>query len=97
MEIQPLEDRVLVKPAEAVNVTPGGIQLPTEAAEKPLIGEVIEVGEGRFSRDGRRPMTVKKGDTVLFAKYGGVDIKMDGAEYKIFQEKELLGIVKENS
>ena len=94
MKLKPLEDRVVVKPQEAEAVTAGGIHLPESAKEKPLMGDVIAVGEGRLLDSGARgEMSVKKGDVVLYGKYGGSEVEVDGVEYKILRESELLGIV----
>jgi len=95
MKLKPLEDRVVVKPQEAEAVTAGGIVLPESAKEKPLMGEVVAVGDGKLLDSGARgEMSVKKGDTVLYGKYGGSEVEVDGVEYKILREGELLGIVE---
>lgn len=95
MKLKPLEDRVVVKPQEAEAVTPGGIVLPDSAKEKPLMGKVVAVGDGKLLDSGARgEMSVKKGDTVLYGKYGGSEVEVDGVEYKILRESELLGIVE---
>lgn len=95
MKLKPLEDRVVVKPKEAEAVTAGGIVLPETAKEKPLMGEVVAVGDGKLLDSGARgEMSVKKGDTVLYGKYGGSEVEIDGVEYKILRESELLGIVQ---
>ncbi|HEV58895.1 MAG TPA: co-chaperone GroES [Phycisphaerales bacterium] len=94
MKLKPLDDRVVVKPNEAEEKTAGGIVLPDAAKEKPLQGKVIAVGPGKLLDSGKRgEMSVKKGDTVVFGKYGGSDIEIDGTEYKILRESEILGIV----
>ncbi len=94
MKLKPLDDRVVVKPNEAEEKTAGGIVLPDAAKEKPLQGKVIAVGPGKLLDNGKRgEMSVKKGDTVVFGKYGGSDIEIDGTEYKILRESEILGIV----
>jgi len=94
MKLKPLDDRVVVKPNEAEEKTAGGIVLPDAAKEKPLQGKVIAVGPGKLLDSGKRgDMSVKKGDTVVFGKYGGSDIEIDGTEYKILRESEILGIV----
>ena len=94
MKLKPLEDRVVVKPQEAEAVTAGGIHLPESAKEKPLMGDVIAVGDGKLLDSGARgEMSVKKGDVVLYGKYGGSEVEVDGVEYKILRESELLGIV----
>jgi chaperonin GroES len=96
MKLKPLEDRVVVKPQEAEEKTAGGIVLPDTAKEKPLMGKVIAVGEGKRLDNGTRAkMTVKKNDVVLFGKYSGSEVELDGTEYKILRESELLGIVEQ--
>jgi chaperonin GroES len=95
MKLRPLDDRVVVKPEEAEEKTAGGIVLPDTAKEKPLMGKVIAVGPGKMLDNGKRTeVAVKKNDTVLFGKYGGNNIKIDGVEYKILSESEILGIVE---
>jgi chaperonin GroES len=95
MKLIPLEDRVVVKPQEAESKTPGGIVLPDTAKEKPLIGKVIAVGPGKLDDDGKRiPMSVKKNDTVLFGKYSGSEVELDGEDYKILRESEILGVIE---
>jgi chaperonin GroES len=95
MKLRPLDDRIVVKPQEAEEKTAGGIVLPDTAKEKPLMGKVVEVGPGKILDNGKRvPVAVKKNDTVLFGKYGGNDIKIDGVEYKILRESDILGIVE---
>ena len=95
MKLKPLEDRVVVKPQEAQVVTTGGIVQPESAKEKPLMGKVVEVGNGKLLDSGARgEMSVKKGNVVLYGKYGGSEVEVDGVEYKILRESELLGIVE---
>jgi chaperonin GroES len=95
MKLRPLDDRIIVRPEEAEEKTAGGIVLPDTAKEKPLMGKVIAVGPGKLLDSGKRAeVAVKKNDTVLFAKYGGNDIKIDGVEYKILHESDILGIVE---
>ena len=95
MPVKPLGDRVLVKRVEEEEEkTSGGIYIPDTAKEKPQRGEVVAVGPGRLTEDGKRlPMDVKEGDEVLFGKYSGSDIKIDGEEYMIIKEDELYGII----
>jgi chaperonin GroES len=94
MNIKPLADRVVVKPAEAEEKTKGGIILPDTAKEKPVQGEVVAVGPGRVSDDGKKiPMEVKKGDKVLYGKYSGTEVTIDGEEYLIMRESDLFAIV----
>ena len=95
MKLKPLEDRVVVKPQEAEEKTAGGIVLPDSAKEKPLMGKVVATGPGKLMDSGKRgEMSVKKGNVVLFGKYGGSDVEVDGTEYKIMRESEILGIVE---
>jgi len=95
MKLIPMEDRVVVKPQEAEEKTAGGIVLPDSAKEKPLMGKVISVGPGKLLDSGNRgAMSVKKNDVVLYGKYGGSDVEVDGVEYKILRESEILGIVE---
>jgi chaperonin GroES len=93
--ITPLGDRVLVKRLEADEITKGGIILPDSAKEKPREAKVISVGAGRLNEDGERtPLTVKKGDRVLFSAYGGTEIKVAGDDYLILSEDEILAIIE---
>ena len=90
-KLRPLADRVMVKPIEREKVSKGGIVLPDTAKEKPQEGKVIAVGEGRLSDDGKRiPMDVKVGDIVIYAKYGGAEIKIDDEELIILRESDIL-------
>jgi chaperonin GroES len=91
--IRPLHDRVLIKRIEEKEQVVGGIVIPDTAKEKPQQGEVVAVGEGKILKDGsRRPLDVKEGDRVLFGKYGGSEIKIDGEEFLIMREDEILGV-----
>jgi chaperonin GroES len=91
MKLRPIDDRVVVKVLEAEEKTKGGIVLPDTAKEKPQKGEVIAVGEGRLLDTGKRqPPAVKKGDLVLFGKYSGTEVKVDGQEYMILKEGDIL-------
>jgi chaperonin GroES len=93
--IRPLDDRILVKPQEAEDKTKNGIYLPEAAKEKPMMGKVIAVGPGKMNDDGvRTPMGVKKGDTVVYGKYSGTEIELDGEKHMIVRESELLGVVE---
>ena len=95
MKLKPLEDRIVVKPQEAEAVTAGGIVLPEAAKEKPLMGKVVAVGDGKLLDSGKRgTMSVKKGDVVLYGKYGGSEVEIEGVEYKILREDEVLGIIE---
>ena len=92
--IRPLHDRVIVRRIEEGEQVRGGIIIPDTAKEKPQEGEVIAVGEGKRKEDGtRQALDVKKGDRVLFGKYGGSEIKLDGEEYLIMREDEILGVI----
>jgi chaperonin GroES len=90
-KLKPLADRVVVKPIERETVSKGGIVLPDTAKEKPQEGKVVEVGDGRLSDEGKRlPMDVKKGDIVVYAKYGGTEIKIGDEELIILRESDIL-------
>ena len=94
--LRPLEDRVVLKVMESEDKTAGGILLPDTAKEKSQRGKVTAVGEGKLSKDGKRiAPDVKKGDIVLFGKYAGSDIKVDGVDYKILRENEILARVED--
>jgi len=93
--LKPLADRVVVQKVDPEEKTAGGIVLPDTAREKPQEGKVISVGPGAFDDKGqRKPMEVKEGDHVLFAKYSGTEIKIEGEEYLILSERDILAIVK---
>lgn len=95
MKIKPLADKVLVQRIEAEAKTAGGIVLPDTAKEKPQRGKVVAVGEGKVLDDGsRREMQIKTGDEVLFTSYAGTDIKVDGAEYLIMDESDIMAVVE---
>ena len=94
MKIQPLADRIVVKVLEAKDVTKGGIVLPDTAKEKPQEAEVIAVGKGKISDGKVIAPEVKVGDNILFGKYSGAEIMMDGKEYLILKEEDILAIVK---
>ncbi|MGA1193570.1 MAG: co-chaperone GroES [Kiritimatiellia bacterium] len=95
MKIQPLADRVLVEPIKESEVNKGGIIIPDTAKEKPQQGTVIAVGTGKIDDKGEKiPFNVKKGDKVLMPKYGGTEIKIDGKEYQIMREEDILGIIE---
>jgi chaperonin GroES len=94
MTIKPLGDRVVIKPSPAEEKTKGGIILPDTAKEKPVQGEIVAVGPGRVSDDGKKiPMELKKGDTVLYGKYSGTEVTIDGEEYLIMRESDIFAIV----
>ena len=93
MKIRPLQDRILVKRIEEEEKTKGGIIIPDTAKEKPTEGKVIAVGKGKVLEDGKvRPLDIKAGDRVLFSKYAGTEIKIDGEEHLIIREDDVLGI-----
>ncbi len=94
MKIKPLADRVIIKPAAAEERTKGGIILPDTAKEKPVVGEVVAVGPGKVSDDGKKvPMEVKVGDKVLYGKYSGTEVTYEGEEYLIMREADIFAIV----
>jgi chaperonin GroES len=95
MNLRPLQDRIIVKRLEEENVTAGGILIPDTAKEKPQRGEIVAVGKGKTADDGKLiPMDVKVGDKVLFGKYAGTEIKMDGTDYLIMREDDILGVIE---
>ncbi|MCB0263827.1 MAG: co-chaperone GroES [Calditrichia bacterium] len=95
MKVRPLADRVLIKPLEEEEKTSGGIILPDSAKEKPMRGRVIAVGNGKVDENGKRhPLDVKAEDVVLYGKYSGTDVKVDGEEYLIMRESDILAIVE---
>ena len=92
--LRPLHDRVLVKRLEAQDERPGGLIIPDTAKEKPQEGRVIAVGTGKVTDDGKRlPLAVKAGDRILFGKYSGSEVKLDGEEYLVMKEEDVLGIL----
>ena len=94
MNIRPLGDRVVVKPLEAEETTKGGIILPDTAKEKPQKGKVLSVGTGKILDNGTRvPLDVRDGDIVIYSKYGGTEVKIEGEEYLIVSERDILGVV----
>ena len=94
MKLRPLNDRIIVRRLESETMTKGGIIIPDTAKEKPVEGEVVAVGPGKLMENGERvKMEVKKGDRVLFSKYGGTDIKIEGEEHLILREEDVLAIV----
>jgi chaperonin GroES len=94
MKIRPLHDRIVVKRLDATENKVGGLFIPDSAKEKPQQGEVVAVGQGKRTDDGKLiPLDVKAGDRILFGKYSGSDIKVDGNEYMIMREDEVLGIL----
>lgn len=94
MNLTPLHDRIIVKPAKAEEVTKGGIIIPDTAKEKPMQGEVVAVGKGRIADDGKLiPMNLKVGDKVLYGKYAGTEVNIDGEEYLIMRESDVFAII----
>jgi chaperonin GroES len=90
----PLHDRILVRRVEEVGTTRGGIIIPDTAKDKPQEGEVISIGKGKISEEGKvRPLDVKEGDRILFGKYSGTEIKLDGEDFIIMREEEVLGVI----
>lgn len=95
MKVRPLYDRLIIKTSEEEEKTKGGIIIPDTAKEKPVEGKVIAVGAGRIKKDGTKmPLEIKKGDRVLYAKYGGTEIRMDGEEYLMMKEDDILAIIE---
>lgn len=95
MNLKPLNDRVIIKPSEAEEQTKSGLVIPDTAKEKPQKGEVIAVGEGKLTDEGSRlPIDVKAGDVVIYGKYSGQEIKIDGEEYMILKADEIYAIVE---
>jgi len=96
MKVKPLNDRVLVKRLEEVQVTKGGIVIPDTAKEKPIEGRIVAVGPGKMSDAGNRmALQVKEGDKVLFGKYAGTEIKIEGEEYLMMREEDILAVIAE--
>ena len=94
VNITPLEDRVVVKPGEAEERTASGLVIPDTAKEKPQQGTVVAVGPGRFEDGARVPLDVKVGDTVVYSKYGGTEVTLEGEDYLILSSRDVLAIVK---
>jgi chaperonin GroES len=95
MKLKPLQDRILVKRVEEETTTKGGIIIPDTAKEKPAEGKVVAVGNGKIGDDGKRiPLEIKKGDRILFGKYSGTEVKIEGDEYLIMREDDVLGIIE---
>jgi len=95
MKIRPLQDRVIVQRVEEEQKTKGGIIIPDTAKEKPQEGKVIAVGKGKVNDDGKLiPLDVKAGDRILFGKYSGTEVKMEGEEYLIMREDDILGVIE---
>jgi len=95
MNVRPLQDRILVRRVEEAEKTRGGIIIPDSAKEKPQQGKVVAAGSGKSKDDGKRvPLDVKAGDLILFGKYSGQEIKLDGEEFLIMREDEVLGVIE---
>jgi chaperonin GroES len=96
VSIKPLEDRIVVKPLDAEQTTASGLVIPDTAKEKPQEGEVLAVGPGRFDDEGEKriPLDVKVGDTVLFSKYGGTEVKYSGEEFLILSARDVLAVIE---
>ncbi len=96
MKVKPLHDRILVQRIEEEERTKSGIIIPDTAKEKPIMGKVIAVGDGRILENGQKvPLTVKEGDRVLFGKYAGTEVKIEGEEYLIMREDDVLAIIED--
>lgn len=94
MKLKPLQDRILVQRVEEETKTKGGIIIPDTAKEKPAEGKVVAVGNGKVAEDGKRiALEVKKGDRILFGKYSGTEVKIEGEEYLIMREDDVLGVI----
>ncbi|HEX2809141.1 MAG TPA: co-chaperone GroES [Kineosporiaceae bacterium] len=94
VSIKPLEDRIVVKPLDAEQTTASGLVIPDTAKEKPQEGKVLAVGPGRFEEGQRLPLDVKVGDTVLYSKYGGTEVKYSGEEYLILSARDVLAVIE---
>ena len=95
MKIRPLQDRIIVKRVQEEEKTKGGIIIPDSAKEKPIEGKVLAVGNGKVQEDGKvRPLDVKAGDRILFSKYAGTEVKIDGEEHLIMREEDILGVIE---
>ncbi|MBC8296857.1 MAG: co-chaperone GroES [Pelagibacterales bacterium] len=96
MNIRPLHDRVIIRRMEEEKTSPGGIVIPDSAAEKPIKGQVVEVGKGKILDNGDvRPLDVKKGDLILFGKYSGTEVSVDGEELLVMREDDITAIISE--
>jgi chaperonin GroES len=95
MKIRPLHDRVVVRRMEEERTSAGGIVIPDSAAEKPIQGEIIAVGNGKILDNGEaRPLDVKVGDRVLFGKYSGTEVKLEGEDYLVMREEDIMGVIE---
>jgi chaperonin GroES len=95
MKIRPLHDRVIVKRLEEERTSPGGIVIPDTAAEKPIQGKIVAVGNGKILEDGKiRPLDIKVGDKILFGKYSGTEVKVDGEELVVMREEDVMAVIE---
>jgi chaperonin GroES len=95
MKIRPLHDRVIVKRLESESTSPGGIVIPDSAAEKPVQGKIVAVGKGKILEDGNvRPLDVKVGDKILFGKYSGTEVKVDGDDLLVMREEDVMAVIE---
>ena len=95
MKIRPLHDRVIVKREDEERKSPGGIVIPDTAAEKPIRGKIVAVGKGKILEDGKvRPLDLKVGDKILFGKYGGTEVKVDGEELLVMREEDVMDVIE---
>ena len=94
VSIKPLEDRIVVKPLDAEQTTASGLVIPDTAKEKPQEGEVLAVGPGRFEEGQRLPLDVKVGDTVLYSKYGGTEVRYSGEDYLVLSARDVLAVIE---
>jgi chaperonin GroES len=95
MKIRPLHDRVIVKRLEEDRTSPGGILIPDTAAEKPVQGKIVAVGKGKILEDGQvRPLDVKVGDKILFGKYSGTEVKVDGEDLLVMREEDVMAVIE---
>jgi chaperonin GroES len=95
MKIRPLHDRVIVKRLEGESTSPGGIVIPDSAAEKPVQGKIVAVGKGKILEDGNvRPLDVKVGDKILFGKYSGTEVKVDGEDLLVMREEDVMAVIE---
>ncbi|MGH8199906.1 MAG: co-chaperone GroES [Steroidobacteraceae bacterium] len=95
MKIRPLHDRVIVKRLEEERTSPGGIVIPDTAAEKPIRGKIVAVGNGKILEDGKvRPLDIKVGDKILFGKYSGTEVKVDGEELVVMREEDVMAVLE---
>ncbi|MGH8171359.1 MAG: co-chaperone GroES [Steroidobacteraceae bacterium] len=95
MKIRPLHDRVVVKRLEEERTSPGGIVIPDTAAEKPVQGQIVAVGNGKILEDGKvRPLDIKVGDKILFGKYSGTEVKLDGEDLVVMREEDVMAVIE---